>query len=131
MITALRTGLGVIVGYLLMVLLITLVQEVWFGGVSFGKSSWGVLLIAGALTFCAAVMGGMAATAIAGRRSRTAGWIMSVLVVLETTYLMITGKVAGPVWFDLLASGSLVVGILLGVELLTRLKRSTGEAVAT
>jgi hypothetical protein len=124
MITALRTGLGLIIGYLLMVALIILVQEIWFGGVSFGSSSRSVLLIAGALTFGAAVAGGMTATAIAGLKSRIAGLLMSGVVVMETAYLLSSGKVAGPLWFDLVGSGSLVAGILLGAELVTRLKRS-------
>ncbi|MGB5295723.1 MAG: hypothetical protein WBP34_12290 [Thermoanaerobaculia bacterium] len=127
MITALRSVLGVIVGYLLMVLLITLVQEVWFGGVSFGKSPRAVLLIAGSLTFGAAVIGGMTATAIAGSKTRTVGVLMAGLVVIETTYLLAAGKIAGPLWFDLLGSGSLVAGILLGAEFLIRLQRRTND----
>jgi len=37
------------------------------------------------------------------------------------------GKIAGPLGFDLLDSSSLVAGILLGAEILIRLKRRTNE----
>jgi len=47
----LRSILAVVVGYLVMAALITLVQEVWFGGVGFYKSSLVVLMVAGFFTF--------------------------------------------------------------------------------
>jgi hypothetical protein len=130
MIKALRTCLGIIIGYLVMVVLLFLVQDFWFGGVSFGESPWSVLLIAGVLSFGAAVVGGIVATGIAGLKSRATGLIMSGVVVIETTFLLTTGQVAGPLWFDLLGSGSLVAGILLGSELWNRLKNSNKEPVA-
>ena len=46
----LRTIAGVAAGYAIMVVLITLVQETWFGGVELRESSLGVLLTAGLLT---------------------------------------------------------------------------------
>ena len=123
MIRLLRTLLGVVVGYLVMVALLFLVQDVSFGGISFDKSSTLELLIAGPLSALAAVVGGVTATAIAGMKTRTAGVVMSVIVVIETIYLVTTGRVGGPLWFDLLGSGSLVAGILVGAELLLRLTR--------
>jgi len=48
--------------------------------------------------------------------------------VIETLYLLAAGKLAGPLWFDLLGSSSLVAGILLGAEFLIRLKRRTNES---
>jgi len=131
MIKMLRTGAGVVIGYLLMVLLITLVQEVWFGGVSFGRSSVLVLLVAGPLTIAAAMAGGMAGTAISGLTSRTTGLIMSVLVCVEMFYLVATGRVAGPLWFDLLGAAGLVAGILLGSEIVLRKKRPAVRSVTT
>lgn len=123
MIPALRTVAGIVAGYLSMVVLITLVQETWLGGVGWEKSSPGVLFVAGALTFLAAVAGGLIGSAIAGSH-RWPGLVMSVLVVVETTYLVASGTVTGPLWFDLLGSASLVVGILLGTEVIARRRRS-------
>lgn len=129
MIPSLRSGLGVVTGYLTMVVLITLVQETWFGGVTFGESSRSVLIVAGAFTFGAAIVGGMAGVAVTGAASRVPGLVMSVLVVLETIYLVTTGRIGDPLWFDVLASASLVVGILLGAEYLARRRKSASAPV--
>ncbi|MEE9534428.1 MAG: hypothetical protein V3W06_08405, partial [Acidimicrobiia bacterium] len=51
-----------------------------------------------------------------------AGFVMAGLVVVETTVLLSTGGLSGPLWFDLLAALSLVIGILLGAALFSRLK---------
>ena len=47
------------------------------------------------------------------------------LVVLETTYMILAGRMPGPVWFDVAASGSLLFGILLGAFAIQR--RQTAE----
>ena len=120
----LRTVAGVVCGYALMVVLITLVQEAWFGGVGWDKTPFGILAIAGFFTCIAAAIGAAIATAIARPAGRVAATIMSCLVVIETTVLVVTGKVAGPLWFDLVAAASLIVAILLGAELVLRLTRS-------
>jgi len=113
-----------------MVGLITLVQEAWFGGVAWGKTPLGVLAIAGFFTCVAAAIGAVTATAIARPTGRVAAAIMSCLVVIETSTLIVTGKVAGPLWFDLLAAASLIVAILLGAELSLRFTRSSGRESA-
>ena len=107
-----------------MVVGITLVQDVWFGGVSYDTSSFSVLFVAGVFTFLSAASGGVLATLVAGKARRIAAVVMSGLVVAETTVLISTGDVAGPLWFDLLASGSLIVGILLGAEIVLRCRAS-------
>ena len=116
----LRTILGVVVGYALMAILITLVQEAWFGGVAWGETPIGTLLLAGLLTCVAALVGGVVATLVARPAGRIAAVIMSFLVVVETTSLVVTGKVGGPLWFDATAAISLIVAILIGAELVLR-----------
>ncbi len=116
----LRTVAGVVCGYLLMGLLITLVQDVWFGGVEWGKTPLGDLTIAGFFTCVAAAIGAVTATAIARPTGRVAAAIMSCLVVLEMTTLIVTGTVAGSLWFELLAAASLIVAIVLSAELFLR-----------
>lgn len=120
---AIRTVGGVVGGYATMVLLITLVQEGWFGGVGWHVSSAGVLLVAGLLTCIAAGIGGAVATAIAYPTGRLAVVIMSCLIVIETTTLVLTGKVAGPLWFDVVAALSLIAAVLLGGELLLQYRQ--------
>lgn len=124
MITGLRTIAGVVCGYALMVVLITLVQETWLGGVRWGDSTLGVLAVAGLFTCVSAVVGAAVATVIARPAGRLAGGIMALLVVLETTALLVTGQAAGPFWFDALAALSLIAAILAGAEGVLRFLRS-------
>lgn len=114
-----RIAAGFVTGYVVMVLLITLVQEVIFGGVSYQESSTGVLVGAGLLTVGCAVVAGWIAATIAGHRPWLVAAIMSLLVAAETTALVITGKVGGPLWFDALAALSLMAGLFAGAWLAT------------
>ena len=131
MMRIIRTIFGIVIGYAIMVVLITLVQETWFGGVSPGRSSVAVLIAAGVLTAVAAVIGSVAATVIAWPLGRVAALTMACVVVIETSVLVITGRVAGPLWFDLIAAGSLIVSIVAGAELWLRIaawRRTPGAA---
>jgi hypothetical protein len=131
MMKIIRTIFGIVIGYAIMVVLITLVQETWFGGVSPGRSSVAVLSAAGVLTAVAAVIGSVAATVIAWPLGRVAALTMACVVVIETSVLVITGRVPGPLWFDLIAAGSLIVSILAGAELWLRIatwRRTPGAA---
>jgi len=116
----LRTIVGVMFGYGLMVVLITLVQETWFGGVAWGETPLGTLLVAGFFTCVAALVGAVIATAIARPGGRAAAIVMCCLVAIETTALVVKGRVDGPLWFDIAAAASLIVAILIGSELVLR-----------
>lgn len=124
----LRIVVGVVAGYALMVALITLVQEVWLGGIAWNKTPPGILMIGGLLTCVAGAIGAAAATAIAKPSGLVAARIMAGVVVLETTVLIATGRLTGPLWFDLVSSASLIVAILLGGALLVRRFRSAPSA---
>ena len=126
----LRIAAAVVCGYVLMGVLITLVQEGWFGGVGWGETPIGELVVAGILTCVAADIGAVAGTAIARVSRRLVARIMSGLVVIETTTLIVTGQVAGPLWFDVLSGASLIVAILLGAEVFLRLSGATGRQFA-
>lgn len=120
---------GVVAGYATMVIGITLVQETWFGGVGWYESSLGELGVAGFFTFLSAVAGGYVGTLVAGGRTAVVARVMCLLVVTETTVLTLDGTLSGPLWFDLVAAGSLLVGITIGAELLRR--RPARAAAAT
>lgn len=122
-IAVVRTLVGIVAGYALLGLLITLVFEKGLGGVDYGKSSVGVLLLAGFCGFASAVAGSMAAALISGGRRWTTATVMSLLVVAETTWLITTGRADGPVWFDALGALSLIVGIQLGALLYGRFRQ--------
>lgn len=127
----LRGLLAVVVGYAVMVILITLVQETWFGGVGYYESSWGELGVAGFFTSLSAVAGAFVGTLVMGGASRVVATVMTLLVVTETTLLTIGGDLDGPLWFDVLAAGGLVVGIWIGAEAALRWsQRKPAEAAA-
>ena len=127
----LRSLAAVVIGYLVLVALITLVQEVWFGGVGFYKSSLTVLMVAGFFTFLSAVAGGLVAVLIAKSNGKIHTLVMCLLVVVETITLTVTGGTTDPLWFDLLASGSLIIGIMLGAFLHERLRTNLDNRVLT
>ena len=126
----LRTVAGVVFGYWVLAMLITLAFERGLGGVSYSKSSLGVLVLAGFCGFASAVIGGAAAVWISGIRAWVPALIMSVLVVIETTWLLSTGRAEGPVWFDALGALSLIAGIQLGAAIASRLRSRTALAPA-
>lgn len=109
--------LATILGYITMAFLITVVQEWIFGGVSFNKSSLTVLTIAGLGTFLSAVFGGWLAFAINSYATKISNIIMSIFVIVETTWILNTFKAESPLWFDVLAASSLIIGILLPTQL--------------
>ncbi len=109
--------LATIIGYALMGLLITSIQEWIFHGVSYNKSSLAVLAVAGLGTFLSAIAGGWVAFRINSGTTILSNIFMSVLVVIETTWILKTFKAESPLWFDILAAFSLIIGILLGCHL--------------
>ena len=127
----LRSILAVVVGYLVLVALITLVQEVWFGGVGFYKSSLVVLMVAGFFTFLSAAAGGLVAVLIAKSHGSMHALALCSLIVAEAIALIVTGGTTDPLWFDLLASGSLIIGIMLGAFLHERLRTNLDNRVLT
>ncbi len=112
--------LALVAGYAVMFLLITIVQEGVFGGVVYGETPLTQLVLAGVLTMFSAVVGGWVAARVFGKPYFPPALIMCALVLLETVYMTLAGRLPGPVWFDFAASSSLVVGIILGVILFKR-----------
>lgn len=114
---AAQSVLAVVLGYAVMVILLTIVQEGLFGGIEYGVTPWLSLGIAGGLSVLCGTGGGLVSAATAGRRPYLHAGAMGVLVIIETTALLITRDATAPLWFDLLASASLIGGILAGAWL--------------
>lgn len=110
-------AIAIVLGYASMGLFITAVQEWTFHGVSYHKSSLLVLGLAGLGTFLSAIAGGWIAFKVNSSQTKIANYVMCVLVVCETTWLIASGRADGPLWFDILAALSLIAGILLGGNL--------------
>ena len=109
-----------LMGYACMVLLIFVAQDLLFGGISYYDSPLYALAIGGILTALSAVVGGAIASRFFGRPGYPPALLMCCLVSLETTYLIRTGRLEGPLWFDVAAGASLVIGILAGVFIVRR-----------
>lgn len=111
---ALRLIGAIVLGEALLVILITLVQENLFGGVSWTETPLLPLGLAGLGTFVSAVVAGYMAQWVFKKRGFIPHIILTVLIVLETTYLLMNDKTTDPLWFDLLAAASLIAGVWLG-----------------
>ncbi len=55
---------------------------------------------------------------------------MSCSMVAETTTLIVTSRVAGPLWFDILAAALLIGAALLGAELFMSYRQRTKPGIA-
>ena len=115
---------AVMVGYLIMLILITLVQETWLGGISWNGSSYSIIFVAELFTLISTIIAGIAATLISGKGSLIPVSIMSFLVILETTGMLITGRIGEPIWFDLAGVAGHIVGCFIGWALVVRFNRS-------
>ena len=110
-----RGTLAVICGYIVLVLLATLVQEIWLGGVSYRNSSNTTLVLAGVFTPLSAVVAGYVIASIAHRWLIAHALPVCLAIAVETTFLYRTGRVDGPLWFEALAGASLIGGVFLGM----------------
>ena len=106
--------LAIVLGEISLVLLTTIAQEVLYDGISFATSSNNDIIFGGLATFLAAIIAGIVAAAITKANTRVPPSIISILVLAEMTYLMISGKLTNPIWFDVLSGLSLILGIWLG-----------------
>lgn len=118
---------AIVAGYLVLILLSTLVQEDLLGGVSYRNSSLGTLLAAGILTPLCGVVAGLVTAAIARRRPLLHVVPMVLAIAAETTALYATGRVDGPLWFEAMAGGTLIGGVLLGAWCLARYRGHAGS----
>ena len=110
--TLVMAVLGAICGYVALALASTLVQEFWLGGVSYRDSARSVLILAGVFTPLCAFLGGVVSALVATHDRWPAALLLSMLIALETTYLYVTGRVDGPLWFEAGAGGALIVAVI-------------------
>jgi len=115
LLTLARSVAAVVIGYAVLVLLSTLAQEGWLGGVSYHGSSLQTLILASVFTPMAAVIAGFVTAMIARKRVFIHALPICLGIAVETTLLYRTGGVDGPLWFEALAGATLIGGVLLGV----------------
>jgi len=109
-----RILLAVLAGYLALILLTTVAQEVMFSGIDYYDSPRDDLIFGGLATFIAAVFSGMVAAILVDGRSVIPHLVISILILTETTYLILSGTLRGPLWFDILSGLALIIGVWAG-----------------
>ncbi|MFC4721020.1 hypothetical protein ACFO5O_01700 [Geojedonia litorea] len=118
----LRIMIAIVIGELLLVLGTTLVQELIFSGIGWGNSSKFELLAIGLGSFLAAVASGAVAFLIVKQATGVPNMILSILVILETVWLIKSGSSEEPIWFSGLAGALLILGIWVGRILVAKLR---------
>ena len=108
-----RSIAAIIVGEVILYAGTWFVQERIFHHVTYSDSAV-TLFGAGLLTPVAAVVAGFAVALIAGTRPYLHLVPMCALIVAETAYLYSRGLVDGPIWFEVSAGLSLIIGALAG-----------------
>ncbi len=116
-----RSFAAVIIGYATIAIGATVFQTLLFDGISYWDSPWPDLLIGGGLTALSAVLGGYFLALIAPFHPMLHALPLVLWLCFETTVIYLTDITAGPLWFDVVAGGSLVVGVLIGAFTFTRI----------
>lgn len=114
LLSILRGIAAIIVGYAIIVIFAILFQDVSFGGLSLAKSPWHHLLIGGSMTVVGALIAGYVMPIIANRQPYIYAWILAIWVLAEGIYLWVAGITTNPLLFDIAASSSLSIGVLVG-----------------
>jgi len=109
-----RVLLAVLLGYLALILLTTVAQEVMFNGIDYYSSPRGDLIFGGLATFIAACLSGLVASIMVKGRSLLPHAVISLLILIETTTLITQGVLKGPLWFEALSGLALIIGVYAG-----------------
>ncbi len=105
---------GVVLGYAILIIGITLVQEVWLERPHLGETKVLTIITVGLACMFVSAVGGFMAGVVSGKAGMAPQKVMSVLILIETTVLVWSGQVDNPFWFEILAAASLIFSILAG-----------------
>lgn len=111
-----RIIVAILVGEILLVLLATIAQEVLVDGVYIEHSSVSDLIIGGIATLLAGAISGYVAGYISVK-SKIPFIVISLLITLETIYLITANKTKGPTWFDVISALALIFSVCFGYNL--------------
>ena len=113
-----RVVVSLPVGYMIIVVGAILGQDLLFGGVSsYDESPASTLWIAGGLTTLGAVAGGAAMAWISKFHPWVSVGLLGSWLAFERMYLARQGILDNPLWFDVVAGGSVIAGVALGAFL--------------
>ena len=116
--TVSRSIAAPILGYVTIVIGALIFQDAIFGRVTH-ESPLSAIVIGGGLTAVACALAGYVVATVAPTRP---AWHAAPLVAwlgIETTLLHLEGN--SPIWFDVMAGGSNILGVILGVYIWLRL----------
>jgi len=113
---ALRIIVAILVGEILLVLLTTVAQEVLVDGVYIEHSSVSDLILGGTATLLAGAISGYVAGYIS-LKSKVPLIVISLLITIETIYLITANKTDGPIWFDVVSALALIFSVCFGYKL--------------
>ena len=105
-------ALAVVAGYAVMILGLLLTQDLSLGRVEFGITPMWKIPLVGIGALASAALGGWVAFLISKSKKLIPQIIMAGLTVVETTALLMEGALTNPLWFELLAELTLIVGII-------------------
>lgn len=109
---------AVLLGYAVLVVGALIFQDALFGGLTY-QSPLFDLVIGGGLIVVSAVAGGYVLALTAPKHPMLHAVPLVIWLCFETTVLYLSGD--SPLWFDIVAGGSNVVGVLVGAFTWVRL----------
>jgi hypothetical protein len=119
-IQAVRSIASVIAGYATIVVAALIFQDVIFGGLSYPQSPLADIAIGGGFTVLGAVAGGYVLAALCRKAPLHHAAVLAGWLLFEGVYLFVAGISASPLWFDVISSASLAVGVILGCSIFMR-----------
>ena len=111
---ALRLVAAAIAGYAVIVAITILGLELWLGGVTWAESSAATLLAGALVGVVAGLAGGYSAAWIARERPVIGAFAVWVFLLLDTTFVVTSGRFSDPTWFLLVGSVILLVATVVG-----------------
>jgi archaellum biogenesis protein FlaJ (TadC family) len=121
-VTIARSIGGMIAGYGIFVIG-TIVARLPFEPLSYGQSSAPKLLVAALVVPWSGALGGIVTAMIVPMRPILHIIPAMFLIALESSWFYITGRVDGPLWFEVGAALSLILGFPIGAALWSYAKR--------
>jgi hypothetical protein len=127
---AARSLVGIIVGYIVIVVGTVLAFEVFLGGIGYYKSTLLVLTIASVAAFITGLAGGFVGAWLGGKPYLLQAGGVLLLLTLDTTFVITSGVSNDPLWFDLIGALTLMTSALMGGFLKDKISKKETILVA-
>ena len=106
--------LAIIAGFASLTLFTAIAQGVIFDGISLTKSPFPTLLTGGFLSVLGAIFAGCNARLVYSPNKIIVPAFISLLIVADTTNLVVNNVTGDPAWFDIAAGSGLIIGVCIG-----------------